>query len=110
MIVLQASKVGRSARGHLSRWLIEITPGTFVGKTSALVRDELWEYLVATHPDGQFLLVYPVNTEQGFDFRLYGLADASVIDHDGVKLLFRKDAHWRTLVDRLKHVERAVDT
>ncbi len=42
MLVMILEKLPRSLRGALSRWLIEVRPGTFLGNPSQRVRDELW--------------------------------------------------------------------
>ncbi|MCY4354437.1 MAG: type I-E CRISPR-associated endoribonuclease Cas2 [Truepera sp.] len=39
MLVMILRKTPKSLHGELSKWLLEITPGVFAGKTSALVRD-----------------------------------------------------------------------
>ncbi|MEI7990087.1 MAG: type I-E CRISPR-associated endoribonuclease Cas2e, partial [Chloroflexota bacterium] len=43
MLVMILEQVSKSARGELSRWLIEAKPGVYIGHVSALVRDLLWE-------------------------------------------------------------------
>ena len=41
MVVMLMEKVPKSVRGELTRWLIELRSGVFVGNISALVRDKL---------------------------------------------------------------------
>ena len=41
VVVLTACPVG--LRGDLTRWLLEIASGVFVGHVTARVRDRLWE-------------------------------------------------------------------
>ena len=41
MIVLILSAAPASLRGSMTRWLLEVSPGVFVGHLSARVRDEL---------------------------------------------------------------------
>ncbi len=43
MVVLATTAVPDHLRGALSRWMIEVTPGMFVGTLSAKVRDQLLE-------------------------------------------------------------------
>ena len=43
MIVLVLSAVPEGLRGHVTRWLMEISPGVFVGTLSARVRERLWD-------------------------------------------------------------------
>ena len=41
MIVVVLSACPTGLRGDLTRWLLEVSPGTFVGNVSAKVRDAL---------------------------------------------------------------------
>jgi CRISPR-associated protein Cas2 len=41
-MVMILEKLPRSLRGELSRWLIEVRPGTFLGNPNQRIRDELW--------------------------------------------------------------------
>ena len=43
MIIMILEKVPVSARGELTRWLLEPRAGVFVGHVSAMVRERLWE-------------------------------------------------------------------
>ena len=43
LLVMMLEKVKPSMRGELSRWLVEVKSGVYVGNVSALVRDRLWE-------------------------------------------------------------------
>lgn len=42
MVVIVLEKVPRGLRGELTRWLVELDTGVFVGQLSATVRDLLW--------------------------------------------------------------------
>ena len=42
MLVMILEKAPTSLRGALSRWLIQLRPGMFLGNPSRRVRDELW--------------------------------------------------------------------
>ena len=43
MVVIILQKVPVRLRGELSRWLLEPTPGVFLGHVNAMMRDKLWE-------------------------------------------------------------------
>ena len=47
MIVLVVTACPAGLRGDLTKWLLEVTPGVFVGTPSARVRDLLWDRTVA---------------------------------------------------------------
>ena len=52
MVVMILEKVSPSLRGNLTRWLVELHPGVFAGKISAIVREELWQMCLETRAIG----------------------------------------------------------
>lgn len=86
-IVLTACPAG--LRGHLTRWLTEISPGVFVGRVNARLRDELWKLVVELAKDGRAIMTFSTReTEQGYDFRVHR-HDWSIEDIDGLKAVRR---------------------
>lgn len=87
VIVLTAVPVG--LRGHLTRWLLEIAPGVFVGTVTARVRELMWQR-VTEHlgEGGRAVLVYPARNEQGLAFKVAG-STWEPVDFDGL-ILIRK--------------------
>jgi CRISPR-associated protein Cas2 len=75
-------------RGFLTRWLLEISPGVFLGSPSARVRDVLWDEVRASSGQGRALLAYTTDNEQGFSFRTHDHAWHPT-DHEGLTLLHR---------------------
>ncbi len=103
MIVISLSTVPAKLRGYLSIYLWEIDTNVFVGNVSARVRDLLWERveeLVAGH--GRAIMVYPSNSEQGFDFRTCGTS-FSIVDFEGLKLVMRPTE--KTMASSIKPYE-----
>lgn len=90
MIVLTMERVPRSLRGELTRWLIEVKTGTFVGRVSAMVRDKLWELVEQKLKKGGALLIYNTNNEQGFTIRGLGETRRAIRDFDGLLLICDK--------------------
>lgn len=87
MTVLSTTAVPDHLRGALSRWLLEVMPGMYVGTVSARVRDELWKAVVGTVGDGAAVLIYPDNNEQGFSLRTAGERRRRPNDFDGMTLI-----------------------
>lgn len=87
MVVLSTTAVPDHLRGALSRWMIEVTPGMFVGTLSARVRDELWQTAAAVVGDGAAVLLHPDNTEQGYSIRTAGERRRRPVDFDGLTLI-----------------------
>ena len=75
MMILVLEKVPVSLRGELTRWLLELKAGVFVGRVSALVRDLLWEQVEEKLKQGGGFLVYPTDNEQGFVVRQVGVTN-----------------------------------
>lgn len=86
MVVLILEKVKPSLRGEMSRWLFEVKPGVFTGKLSALVREDLWNYIASHLGEGFALLIYSTNNEQGFSLRSLGTGSRKFIEFDGILL------------------------
>ncbi len=87
MVVFIVEKVKPSLRGELSRWLFEIKTGVFVGRVSALVREELWNLVTQKLGNGSAVMLYPKANEQGFDAQIVGDRSRSLVDIEGVLLV-----------------------
>lgn len=89
MTVIILEKVSPSLKGELSKWMIEIATGVFIGNPSALVRDKLWGKCVDKCQDGRVTLAWKTNNEQGFDFKNYNESRLFPIDNEGVRLMLK---------------------
>lgn len=88
MVVLVLTACPAGLRGHLTRWLLEIAPGVFVGHLPRKVRDEIWLRVVDLCKDGRAIMVESVRGEQHFDFRVHR-HDWEPVDFDGIDLIRR---------------------
>lgn len=86
-LVLTACPPG--LRGDLTKWLMEISPGVFVGRPSARVRDHLWLRTIDHCKDGKAILVHSSGNEQGLEYRVHN-HDWVPVDSDGVTLMLRR--------------------
>jgi CRISPR-associated protein Cas2 len=75
-------------RGFLTRWLLEISPGVFLGAPSRRVRDLLWAEVRTYSGQGRALLAYTTNNEQGYTFETHDHGWHPV-DHEGLTLIRR---------------------
>ncbi|GAB3622659.1 hypothetical protein GCM10027418_07410 [Mariniluteicoccus endophyticus] len=91
MIVVVLTKVPSGLRGHLTRWLLEVAPGVYVGKVSVRVREELWALVLDMVRDGNALMVVSARNEQGMEIRNHRHAWTPE-DFDGVVLMRRPPA------------------
>lgn len=86
-MVIIVERVPVGLRGELTRWLLELHTGVFVGRVSAMVRDILWEYVCDQMREGAGFLVYQSNNEQGFAVRSCGATNRRIEDREGLTLV-----------------------
>lgn len=87
MIVLVLENVPNSLRGEITRWLLEVKAGVFVGNVSALVRDKLWDKVRNRCNGGTGLMVYNKHCEQGFGIEFWGISTRMVTEWEGIQLM-----------------------
>lgn len=87
VVVLIAAPEG--LRGHLTRWLIEVAAGVFVGNPSARVRERVWTVLADRIGDGQAIMIEPARNEQRWTVRTAGRDRWHPVDYDGLILSAR---------------------
>jgi len=75
-------------RGFLTRWLMEISPGVFIGGPSARIREVLWREVRQYSGTGRALLAYTTDNEQGFTFETWD-HKWHPIDYEGITLIRR---------------------
>lgn len=99
MMLLLLERAPTSLRGELTRWLLELRAGVFVGTVNALVRDELWSLVCQRAKGEPALLVYTTDNEQGFGFRSWGAPKYIPEDFEGLVLMRRR---WEERIDDIK--------
>jgi len=95
MVTIVLEKVSRSLRGELTRWLVEVDTGVFVGRVSARVRDLLWQEVIKKVGDGRAAMAWSTNNEQGFHIVLWNYDDREVVEIDGIELVAVRHAKWK---------------
>lgn len=87
MVVIVLEKVSRSLRGFLSRWMIEVRTGTFVGGLGRRVREAVWKEVCGSLKTGSAFIVFKSDNEQGYEFDFWGCPSRRVRDFDGLQLM-----------------------
>jgi CRISPR-associated protein Cas2 len=87
MVVMILEKVPTSMRGELTRWLLEVKSGIFVGHVSARVRDKLWQKCCNAKRMGGVTQVWSSNNEQRFKMRMAGDTSREIVDFEGLHLI-----------------------
>ncbi|MGI8848627.1 MAG: type I-E CRISPR-associated endoribonuclease Cas2e [Pyrinomonadaceae bacterium] len=87
MVVFLMEKVPVSLRGEITRWMLELSPGVFVGNISGMVREKLWEMICQRLKGGAATLLQSTANEQGYKIRTFGDTTRKVKDFDGLQLI-----------------------
>lgn len=87
MVVMVLENAPTSVRGELTRWMLELRAGVFVGNISAAVRDALWQMVCRKLRGGAGMIVYNSANEQGFNILFCGNTSRTVEDFDGLLLI-----------------------
>ncbi len=87
MMVMVIEHASAKLRGELTKWLMEVKPGVFVGKVSAMVREHLWAKVYDNDDVAGAVLLYSMNNEQGFQMEMCGDPNRKVVDINGLQLI-----------------------
>lgn len=101
MVVIIMERVSQSARGILSRWMIEPHAGVFVGHVTARVRDLLWKQCCELCEEGGIIQLWSTTNEQRFAVRVYGNPRRSIVEIDGL-LLVRRSPSAEALDEQIR--------
>ncbi|NLH00144.1 MAG: type I-E CRISPR-associated endoribonuclease Cas2 [Chloroflexi bacterium] len=99
MVIMILEKVPPALKGDLTRWLMEVRSGVYIGHVSALVRDKLWERCSQNKGAGSVFQAWSTNNEQRFQMRLSGSKTRRVVDWEGLQLI-------QTIKDELEPVQK----
>jgi len=79
--------VPSSLRGKLTKWMLQLKPGIFIGTLSALVGEKLWTKIQEKQGDGGAIWIKVTNNEQRFKLRISGKTNWTITDFDGLQLI-----------------------
>ena len=86
MVVVTLTDCPPKLRGDLTKWLMEINTGVYVGKVSARIREILWTRICENLSQGRATMVYNTNNEQGIHNSSW-----KPVDFDGIQLVMRPE-------------------
>ena len=91
MPMLLIDLLGASSRleGQISRKLLEIRPGVYVGSLSKRQLEVLWGAVIESTPKAA-LIVYAAKTETGVSMKSVGHHRYQILESDGLQLISTK--------------------
>ena len=101
-------KVPSSLRGELTKWMLQLKPGVFIGTLSALVGEKLWQKIQENQCDGGAIWVKASNNEQRFKLTTSGNPHWTIRDFDGLQLI--TNPHKTTIKKHAHPKKRAVQS
>lgn len=87
MTVIIVSRVTPGLRGRLTRWMLQVHPGVFLGTLSARVREKLWALVSGSRRTGACLMIARAANEQGFTLTTSGETKRELADFDGLSFI-----------------------
>lgn len=106
MIVITLTDCPPKVRGDLSKWMLEISTGVYVGNLSTRVREELWGRICEHVKEGRATMVFSSNGEQRLDFAIHNTSWVPV-DYDGIKLVRKPGIKKREKSAEQEETEKA---
>ena len=74
-------------RGRLALWLLEVRAGVYLGKLTKKQREGLWKEVADNLGDGNAVMAWTADNEQGYQFATLGENRRVPISMDGVWLV-----------------------
>lgn len=87
MTVIIVERATPALRGQLTRWMLEVRAGVFVGSVSPRVREKLWALTTSRNKFGGCILVARSPNEQGFVLQMSGDTTREIVDCEGLRLI-----------------------
>ena len=73
MLVIAVNSAPPRLRGRLSRWLLEVRAGIYVGDYSRRTRERIWDTIKEEIDEGDAVIVWSAPNESGFEFDTCGI-------------------------------------
>lgn len=91
MVVLVLENLLEGEKGHITRWLIEVKSGVFVGNVNVEIREKIWQRVQDSRSkDASALIIYKDNTEQGYSMKMIGNPRRYIVDFEGLSFVATK--------------------
>lgn len=88
MVTIVVSACPPSLRGDLTKWLLEVDAGVYVGRITARVRDMLWSRITRNIGAGHVVMISSARNEQHFEIHTHN-SNYQPVDFDGLTLMMK---------------------
>ena len=90
MVTIVISSCPPSLRGDLTKWLLEVDTGVYVGRVTTRVKEMLWERIVRSSEGGRAIIISTVRNEQHFEVEVHN-SSLKPVDFDGITLMMKEN-------------------
>lgn len=87
MVIMTTESAPPKLTGILSRWLIEVQSGVFIGNVTPVIRELLWQRALEMRQNGKVFQAWSERNDQGFVFRVEGDGRRVPLDLEGFYLM-----------------------
>ena len=87
LMLFITENISSSLRGELTKWLLQLKPGVFIGTLSKLVGEKLWKKIQEKQGNGGSIWVKATNNEQKFQLAISGKTRWTIRDFDNLQLI-----------------------
>lgn len=89
MVVYVMTNAPENLRGELTKWVMEVKAGVYVGNINKTVRETLWKKIEENNVS-EALMIYNYNNEQGYNIEMIGTPYRYMKDYEGLLLIAKK--------------------
>ncbi len=93
-------------RGELTKWMLQLKPGVFLGTLSTLVGEKLWNRIQENQNKGGAIWVRATNNEQKFKLAVSGKTNWKIRNFDGLQLITHPKKKARVKKKKPNHLEQ----
>ncbi|MFW9990070.1 MAG: type I-E CRISPR-associated endoribonuclease Cas2e, partial [Candidatus Odinarchaeota archaeon] len=101
LMIFITEGVPTSLRGELTKWMLQLKPGVFLGTLSSLVGEKLWNKIQNKVGSGRAVWVKATNNEQRFVLTMCGNIKWKISDFDGLQLITHPNKKSQKKKDRM---------
>lgn len=90
VVIIITESVQAACHGVVSRYLMRVGAGIYVGTLTSRVRDAMWLQAQEFRGRGEMTMIYPSVTPQGFTILGSGKSPKWLVDFDGLTFLKKR--------------------